>query len=131
MSTTRFQPTPSWLHALGKATCPCHLLLVVENQEDLVGWCRVFPTGNRDDAREATLGIGLLQSYRDRGIGTALVRRALDWAQGAGYQRISLTTDPDNARAVQVFTKCEFVFTGGGEDNSLEMARDLRGGKQS
>ena len=125
MRTICFEPTPSWIHALEEPLCACHLLLVVENARHVVGWCRTFPEEGRDEAREATLGIGLLPPYRDRGIGTALVRQSLSWAKNAGYQCVRLTTHPDNARAIHVFTRCEFTFTGQGSDNWLEMTCDL------
>jgi len=125
MSTGCFEPTPAWTHALRNPRCLCHLLLVVEDREHVIGWCRTFPKDGLHGVREATLGIGLLPAYRDRGIGTALVRRSLGWARNVGYQRISLTTRPDNARAIHVFTCCGFGFTGQAGDNLLEMACDL------
>lgn len=125
MSTTRFEPTPDWIHALEEPRCACHLLLVVENGGYVVGWCRTFPEEGRDEAREATLGVGLLLPYRDQGIGTALVRQSLNWARDAGHQRVRLTTHPDNARAIHVFTHCGFTFTGQSSDTWLEMACDL------
>jgi len=67
------------------------------------------------------LGIGLLPIYRHRGLGTALVRRALHWSWDAGYQRASLTTRPDNARAIHVFQRCGFACTRRTDDGLLEM----------
>lgn len=125
MRTTRFEPTPRWTHALEEPSCPCHLLLVVEDAGRVVGWCRTFPKEGGDEAREATLGIGLLVPYRDRGIGTALVRRSLGWAKDVGCQSVRLTTHPDNARAIHIFTRCGFVFTRSVDEDLLEMTCDL------
>jgi RimJ/RimL family protein N-acetyltransferase len=125
MKTTRFEPTPGWSHALEEPDCSCHLLLVAEDAGRVVGWCRTFPGERGNGAQEATLGIGLLSPYRDRGIGTALVRHALRWAKGAGYRRVRLTTHPDNARAIRVFARCGFVFSGHVTQDALEMACDL------
>jgi len=125
MSTTRFEPTPAWTHALEEPDCVNHLLLVVEDKDRVVGWCRTLPTKCQQDKQEATLGIGLLPAYRDRGIGTALVRQALAWAGGAGYQRIRLTTHPNNARAIHVFRRCGFSLTRRIDVNLLEMTCDL------
>jgi RimJ/RimL family protein N-acetyltransferase len=118
MSTPCFQPTPAWTHALDVPECPNHLLLVVEDEGHVVGWCRIFPTAG---TREASLGIGLLQGYRDRGIGTHLARQALEWAWFAGLERVTLTSHPDNARAIHVFTRCGFGFTGRAWNGSVEM----------
>lgn len=121
MKTTRFELTPAWTHALQEPECPCHLLLVVEDDGRVVGWCRVFPRDGSEDNQKVVLGIGLLPLYRDRGLGTALVRRSLAWAGDAGYRRINLTTHPDNARAIHVFQRCGFTFTGKTRGRMLEM----------
>ncbi|MBM4428757.1 MAG: GNAT family N-acetyltransferase [Chloroflexi bacterium] len=128
MSTTRFEPTPSWTHALEEPHCPCHLLLVVEDAGCVVGWCRTFPKDGWSETQEATLGLGLLPAYRNRGIGTALIRQSLSWARDAGYWRVSLTTYPNNARAIHVFSSCGFAFTQRTERQLLEMACGLLSG---
>jgi RimJ/RimL family protein N-acetyltransferase len=126
MHTLRFEPTPAWEHALHDADCPEHLLLVVEDAARIVGWCRTFPTSCQNgSSMQASLGIGLVPAFRDRGIGTALVRASLDWARGAGLARITLTTRPDNQRALHVFDKCGFAPTGNGQDGTIEMAVEL------
>ena len=127
MRTTRFEPTPAWVHALEELCCSRHLLVVVEDAGHVVGWCRMFPVDCRDGLQETTLGIGLLPEYRDQGIGTTLVRQSLTWAASAGYRTVSLTTHPDNVRAIHVFSRCGFAFTRRVDDNLLEMAYDLSG----
>ena len=124
MRTTRFEPTPAWEHALTETNCSCHLLLVAHNEERPVGWCRTFPT---DLPGEAEIGIGLLPPYRDRGMGTDMVRRTLDWACENGLARLTLTTRDDNHRAIHVFEKCGFSPTGRSEGNKwIEMEYPLR-----
>ena len=118
MRTPRFQPTPAWTHALDDPGCPHHLLLVAKYIDHIIGWCRLFP----QDESTVTLGVGLLAPYRDQGIGTGLVRQALQWAWSAGLERVCLTTRPDNARAIHVFTSCGFHLTGRSHNGSLEMA---------
>jgi RimJ/RimL family protein N-acetyltransferase len=125
MSTTRFEPTESWLHALAEPRCSCHSLLVVEDAKKIVGWCRLFP---REDTgmQETILGIGLLPAYRDRGIGTALVRQSLEWARDVGHGQVQLTTHPGNARAIHVFSRCGFSYAGRVRDESIEMTCGLQ-----
>lgn len=122
MSTRRFEPNPTWTHALTRPGCLRHLLLVVEVEEIVIGWCRLFPAclcnGSPSEMR---LGIGLLQPYRDRGIGTALVHKALHWASLVEVPKVTLLTRPDNARAIHVFEKCGFGTTGHISGNLLEM----------
>jgi len=123
MRTARFEPDAEWEYALAQPDCPCHLLLVAEDSEGIVGWCRVFPVDGR--AGEATLGIGLLPTHRNRGLGTAMVRQALEWARQAGYKRVSLVTRSDNGRAIHVFRRCGFERAATAGEDSLEMICDL------
>lgn len=124
MSTHRFEPTPMWLHAMAEPTCPCHSLLVVEDIKKVVGWCRIFP---EEDAaiQQTTLGVGLLPTYRDRGIGTTLVRRSLGWARDSGHCQIRLTTHSNNARAIHVFRRCGFALTRRVGEDLIEMTCNL------
>lgn len=123
MSTAQYDPTPAWEHALQQPGCGCHLLLLAVNKDSVVGWCRIFPkTGSLPQA--ASLGIGLLASYRGQGIGTRLVQRALTWAWSAGLRRVTLLTRLDNHRALRVFSHCGFHFTAQARDEWIEMACD-------
>jgi RimJ/RimL family protein N-acetyltransferase len=106
MHTARFNPTPRWTHALSHPECPDHLLLVPSAQGYPIGWCRVFPT---DVSKEANLGIGLLVSYRNQGLGTRLVHQAVTWAEHRGFSRLKLTTHLSNRRAIHIFEKCGFT----------------------
>jgi len=125
MRTLRYEPTPAWEHALNAADCPDHLLLVVQDGAQIIGWCRTFPAHCHNGDATASLGVGLLPDYRNRGIGAALVRASLSWARNAGLARITLTTRPDNHHAMHVFRKCGFAPTGNGQDGGLEMAVEL------
>jgi RimJ/RimL family protein N-acetyltransferase len=126
MSTQRFEPTPAWSHALIQPGCSRHLLLLVEIQRTIVGWCRLFPPYLCNGVQpEASLGIGLLQPYRDQGIGTSLVQDALGWAVSVGIQVVTLSTQSDNARAIHMFRKCGFRTMGQLPDEQLTMQRRL------
>ena len=127
MSTPRYEPTPTWTHALGQADCIRHSLLVVEVNHAIVGWCRLFSDRPCNGFQsEASLGIGLLPPHRDMGIGTALVRESLDWAFSVGISSVTLSTRTDNARAIRVFEKCGFGPTGHTSEGLLEMECKLR-----
>jgi RimJ/RimL family protein N-acetyltransferase len=123
MKTTKFQPTPAWDHALCRADCGHHLLLVCEDAGHLVGWCRLFPV---DGALvvQVELGIGLLGSYRGQGMGSEMIGQSQMWARQASYQRIVLQVHPENAMARHVFGKCGFQCEDA-VDNQLTMAQRL------
>lgn len=121
MLTTHFVITPAWERVLTGPFDDTHLLLIVfENGP--VGWCRLFPT---DHPKEGEIGIGLLPTYRDQGKGTYLVRQAIAWATERDFARLTLTTRADNDRAIHVFEKCGFEFTGVQDGIWLQMALHL------
>ncbi len=123
MLAPRFQPTPSWEHALRVPHCARHLLLVAEDGGQVVGWCRLFPPAPcNGPAPELELGIGLRRGYRGQGLGRAMVERAADWARERGCQRIVLTTHPQNDGAIAFFERLGFAPTGQQGEGWVEMA---------
>lgn len=128
MSSLSYEPTIAWDHALDEPGCPCHCLLVVEDDKDLVGWCRIFrepPESSRAPdagcvASKGRLGVGLRAGYRDRGIGSRVVRAALAWASWASIEHVSLVTRSDNLRAIRVF-KCAGFHLASSDDTHIQM----------
>jgi RimJ/RimL family protein N-acetyltransferase len=122
MSTPHFQPTPAWTHALQEPACPNHLLLVAEVDGRILGWCRLFPTGgcSRHTA-EAEIGIGLLPPYRNQGLGTTMMKRALEWASIVRIPKITLTVRTENRRAIHLFEHCGFTPKGYRDSGWSEM----------
>jgi len=131
MLAPRFRPTPSWEHALCAPRCSRHLLLVVEDCGRVVGWCRLFPLAPcNGPALELELGIGMLSEYRSRGLGMAMVGKAIRWAHRTGSHCIVLTTHPENRGAIRFFKRLGFAPTDQQRDGWLEMSCQLerRGG---
>jgi len=131
MATARFEPTPAWQHALTHPGCGSHLLLVAEAQDEVVGWCRLFPVDGPSERTESTemararergleLGIGLLPAFRGQGLGRELVEGALRWVRAVALPAVHLTTRRDNARALGLFARCGFLEAG--EAGSGEVA---------
>jgi RimJ/RimL family protein N-acetyltransferase len=108
MSTRKFAPTEAWIHAMEKEDCRHHKLLVAEMMGEVVGWCRSFPVDCGSSPRHVELGIGLLSTYRNQGIGSELIVRSLEWAGAAGVNKVELTVSPRNSIAIHVFAKCGF-----------------------
>ena len=122
MSTSCFQPTSEWTHALTWTACDRHLLLVVEIDRALVGWCRLFPASScTAEPLNHDLGIGVLEDYRDQGLGTFLVGTALRWARSNSARQVMLDTRPDNQRAIHVFEKSGFQVCGQPANDLLHM----------
>lgn len=113
-TTETFVSTPQWEQVLSRpADCTDHLLLVAELDNEIIGWCQLFPLvfGNR--ARHVVeLGIGVANEWRDQGVGTVLIEAAMEWARQQGYEKIVLSVFSTNTRAIHVYDKCGFVRTG-------------------
>ena len=66
--------------------------------------------GNR---HTALLGMSVRREWRDRGVGSALMARAVEWARGSGVvTRIELDVYVENARARHLYEKFGFEVEG-------------------
>lgn len=118
MVTSRFEPTPAWQRVLAPHPPADHWLWLEVVNQQVVGWCRLFPT---ERAGEFELGLGLLAPYRNQGRGKRMVLQAIAWAKSVGGKRIILYTRSDNRQAQHVFACCGFRFTGWQQDHWVEM----------
>jgi len=50
--------------------------------------------------------------WRGRGVGSALVAAAIDWARAQGMHKLSLSVFPHNAAAIALYRKFGFVEEG-------------------
>ena len=114
MMTDHFEPGPAWKEALGMAPLSgWKLLLVAECEGRIVGWCRVFAETVSPFARHvAELGIGVIKPYREIGIGTHLLRRAIKTAREARLEKLIATAFAINERALNLFIGRGFKVTG-------------------
>jgi len=89
------------------------LLLIAECEERIVGWCRVFAETVSPFARHvAEVGIGVIEPYREIGIGTHLLRRAIRAAREARLEKLTATAFAINERALNLFIGRGFKVTG-------------------
>ncbi len=118
MRTTRYRPTQRWEHALTQPNCKCHLLLVADNGSQPVGWCRLFQNSKNSHAE---IGIGLLPGYRNKGIGTGMISRAIEWAIKNGIHQIKGRCRFNNQRAIHALERAEFMLIGETKNTWREM----------
>ena len=112
--TDTFVPDRHWEAALyHPETFPHHLMSVAVWQDSLLGSVRLFSglMGSKD-RHVADLGIFVLKPYRDRGIGTRLMRYAIDWATDQGVEKVTLNVFADNHRAIHLYQKFSFQVEG-------------------
>ena len=91
---------------------PSDVGVVIQVDGDDAGacWMRLLPPGAGlayVDAETPQLGIALLERFRGRGVGEALMRTALAAAGAAGYKQLALTVHPQNP-AVRTYERCGF-----------------------
>jgi RimJ/RimL family protein N-acetyltransferase len=89
-----------------------HLALVAEADGDVVGNVLVNVDHNVTTRHIGVLSICVAEAWRDVGIGSELVRAALDWARDRGLRKVSLGVFPDNDRAIAVYRSAGFVTEG-------------------
>ncbi len=97
----------------------------------VVGWCVIVPKVKPIYQHAAVLGMGIVEGWRGRGIGTALVTAALVAARQRGLKRIELQVRENSISAVTLFERSGFVMEGmmrkhafvdGKYENSMLMA---------
>ena len=88
---------------------PDHLVLMVVTDGD-----RVVGGLMADFARPgvAHLGMLILESWRGRGVGSALMEECISWSRDHGAHKITLGVWPHNGRAVALYKKFGFVSEG-------------------
>jgi RimJ/RimL family protein N-acetyltransferase len=57
-------------------------------------------------------GMMVDHGWRGRGVGTALVCAAIDWARGQGLHKLCLEVFPHNTAGIALYVKCGFVEEG-------------------
>lgn len=78
------------------------LCLVADLNGELIGavWTRIFSDKTKGfgyvDDNSPELSISLFKEYRNRGIGTALMKAVLELLRNKGYKKVSLSVQKDN-----------------------------------
>ncbi len=87
-------------------------MLVVRHGEEVVGFVQVFEEPD-PDARYADVDIFIAAEQQDQGLGTEAFGLVLaHLLDERAHHRVTLTTSPDNARAIHVYEKLGFRTVG-------------------
>lgn len=81
------------------------------DQEQVVGWVDIAPGPFEGLTHCGRLGMGLARHARGRGLGRALLERALEKAFD-GLERVELEVLASNDRAQRLYRRCGFVEEG-------------------
>jgi len=85
---------------------------IVEREGDVVGWCDVTPSRREGFRHTGTLGMGLLEPFRRRGLGRMLLEATLEATRAAGLSRVELEVLSSNTGAIALYKKSGFVQEG-------------------
>ncbi len=83
-------------------------LFVSCDADEIVGSLSIYAT----QSGEHNLGMLVSQKRRGQGIGTALVREALNWARQHKLPALGLGVFPHNEAAIRLYEKMGFVYMG-------------------
>ena len=86
--------------------------IVALDDGKVIGWCDITALDRPVLAHIGSLGIGILVAYRGQGVGTALIKAALEKAKQKGLTRIELTVRENNLSAIALYKKFGFVTEG-------------------
>ena len=87
-------------------------VFVAETEDALVGRLSIGRDPHPASAHVADLGLMVAESHRRRGIGSALLEAAVEWARGAGVRKLELHVFPHNTGAIALYERFGFVQEG-------------------
>ncbi|WP_117169409.1 GNAT family N-acetyltransferase [Paraliobacillus sediminis] len=89
--------------------------LIAYNENNIpvgAAWYRLFTENQKGygyiDDETPELGIAVTNEVRGKGIGLLLMKRLIETASRDGYTSLSLSVDPNNTQAVQLYKKLGF-----------------------
>jgi aminoglycoside 6'-N-acetyltransferase len=78
------------------------------------------PEGGRTPRIKVDLGLAVAPEWRGRGVGTALMRAAEDWARAQGAERMVLDLDANNAGALRLYERLGYEPEAIAMDKAIE-----------
>jgi RimJ/RimL family protein N-acetyltransferase len=88
------------------------IILIARSEERIVGHLQVFRFPEERRKGVAELFVYIHQDFQNVGLGTSMMRRAIELAKERGFHRIGLTVVADNHRAIKVYEKLGFKKEG-------------------
>jgi RimJ/RimL family protein N-acetyltransferase len=112
LATTRGFPLESTTEFVRSMILGGGVLYVALRNDKVVGWCDIKSVTYEGFEHTGMLGMGVLASVRNQGVGTALLRSAIDAAWQLGLMRIELEVFASNAPAIHLYEKLGFQVEG-------------------
>lgn len=108
-----------------------HALVALDGENKPVGavWIRLLNRENAGygfvDEDTPELGMAIMSQHRGQGIGKRLLSEMIGFARSIGYSALSLSVDPYNKTALQMYEKSGFEKVYQDDGGSWTMKRDL------
>ena len=83
------------------------MVLAVASQR-VVGWCSIAKDAREGFRHVGVLGIGILNEFREKGIGRCLLAATVEKARKVGVSRIELEVFKSNQRAIHFYKRAAF-----------------------
>lgn len=104
--TVYFDPTTDQLFELFETAGSVYF--IAEKDDELLGGCGIFPTIGLPEKTCELVKLYLAPAARGKGLGKALMLRAMAWAKEAGYAQVYLETMPELSNAVTMYEQLGF-----------------------
>lgn len=91
---------------------PHAAVFVAEADDRIVGRLSLARDSHPACAHVADLGLMVDAAHRRQGIGSALLEQAVEWARGAGVEKIELHVFPHNEAAIRLYERFGFEREG-------------------
>jgi ribosomal protein S18 acetylase RimI-like enzyme len=105
----RFEDVSSYQMGIIQKKGPSYYAL---DADKVIGWADIFPKENPRMKHRGSLGMGILPSYRGKGIGQQLLAAALEKAREFGFERVELNVYTSNHNAIKLYKKMGFTEEG-------------------
>ena len=99
-----YERTVEFITKIIEAGMPSLFVIDIESGR-CVGWCDALS----DDGVSGRVGMGILKPFRDRKIGTDLLRQIILLSSEYGYENLKLDVWKSNKRAIHTYEKSGFV----------------------
>ncbi|WP_254524215.1 GNAT family N-acetyltransferase [Natrinema caseinilyticum] len=76
------------------------MFFVATVEDEVVGWVHLYAPELEKLSHTAELTVGVLEEYRNHGVGSHLLSRGLEWAGSNGYEKVYQSVPSTNEEAI-------------------------------
>jgi ribosomal protein S18 acetylase RimI-like enzyme len=95
------------------------MFFVATVDDEVVGWVHLRSPELAKLAHTAELTVGVLEEYRDHGIGSHLLQRGLEWAASRGFEKVYQSLPSTNEEAIDFLEDHDWEIEAVREDHYL------------